>query len=213
MYSVFHNCLSFLYFTSRFQLSASSCPWMFNSIGFFNYRYFVNFLVFVFLGMFYGAILTFGPFMLSQSHEYSKHSWNERLARHNLPRPQPMFPHRNEKMLISLTFMICAAIGVAILILGGFHVFLVLTGQTTIEFHGNWSTWRRLGSKFRNPYSEGYRKNWRRIYGDRQWLLSLLPSSREPEYLPFPIPGQDSRRRILSSKETEVEDIIPGHNV
>ncbi|KAL7576105.1 hypothetical protein ACA910_000884 [Epithemia clementina (nom. ined.)] len=186
------------------------CPWMFNSIGYFNYRYFVNFLVYVFLGMSYGALLTFEPFMLLQTVEYSTHSKHERAMRQHLPRPQPMIPHRDEKMLISLAFMICAAIGFAILILGGFHVFLVLTAQTTIEFHGNWSKWRRQGNKFRNPYSEGYRKNWRRIYGDQPWFLAVLPSAREPQYLPFPIPGKDTRRFAAASTKIE---IIPGNNV
>ena len=193
-------------------LVLKSCPWMFNSIGYFNYRYFVNFLMYVFLAMFYGAILTLEPFLLLQSGEFSSFSREERVARHHLPRPGPMFPHRNEKMLISLAFMICAAIGFAILILGGFHIFLVLTAQTTIEFHGNWSKWRRLGNKYRNPYSEGYRKNWRRVYGDLPWFLSILPSAREPQYLPFPYPGHDTRRSASGLKK-ESSEVVPGDNV
>jgi hypothetical protein len=33
------------------------CPWMFNAIGYFNYRYFCNFLFFVELAMIYGATI------------------------------------------------------------------------------------------------------------------------------------------------------------
>jgi len=174
------------------------CPWMFNSIGYFNYRYFVNFLIYIFLGMSYGAVLTFKPFMLSQSKAYRKQRTLDAQAHVNIsPRLEPMLPHRDEKMMIQLSFMLCAAVGCAIMLLGGFHVYLVLTAQTTIEFHGNWNARRKArkaNKKWRNPYDQGWRKNWKRVYGDLPILVSLLPSIREPEYLPVPIPGKNTRR-------------------
>ena len=39
-------------------------------VGYFNYRYFVNFLVYVFIGMTYGAIICYRPFMNSTSTFY-----------------------------------------------------------------------------------------------------------------------------------------------
>jgi hypothetical protein len=58
-------------------------------------------------------------------------------------------------MPISLSFMLCLAVGVAVSCLGGFHLYFILTGQTTTEFHGNWinrSNAKQLGQKWRNPY-------------------------------------------------------------
>mmetsp|Transcript_11287 Transcript_11287/g.23102 ORF Transcript_11287/g.23102 Transcript_11287/m.23102 type:complete len:542 (-) Transcript_11287:480-2105(-) len=181
------------------------CPWMFNSIGYFNYRYFVNFLIYIFMGMSYGALLTCQSFYLLQTKLYKEQrSMEARLHSTTVPRLHPMLPHRDERMLVQLAFMLCAAVGLAIMILGGFHVYLVLTAQTTIEFHGNWSKHRKAkkaNKKYRNPYDEGWRKNWKRVYGDRPMLLALLPSFREPEYLPVPIPGKDTRRRSQSNKK------------
>jgi palmitoyltransferase len=174
------------------------CPWMFNAIGYFNYRYFVNFMIYIFLGMVYGTALTLQPFLYLHTDEFRTHSREERAARDRLPRPYPMMPHRDEKMLVSLAFMLCLAVGIAVAILGGFHVYLVLTGQTTIEFHANWAAQRRArkeGHKFKNPYNQGWRKNWQQVYGTTHWWLAFWPSTRQPEFLPVPVPGKDTRRR------------------
>jgi len=180
------------------------CPWMFNSIGYFNYRYFVSFLVYVFVGMTYGAIVTAEPFLLLQSSEYRTHYRYQR--QHNEERPPqraaPMVPFRDEKTLVTLSFMLCAAVGIAVLLLGGFHVYLCGTAQTTIEFHGNWTNRRRArkeGQKWSNPYSLGsFRANWEQTFGKQSsnwfWFLtSLLPSSKEPPFLPVPISNHPGR--------------------
>jgi palmitoyltransferase len=169
------------------------------TVGYFNYRYFVNFLVYVMLGMMYGAWVCWEPFQWLQSDEYVAFVRKERMLHASLERPYPMMPHRSEKLEISLSFMLCLAVGGALVLLGGFHVFLVLTGQTTIEFHGNWTQWRRAkkqGTTYKNPYDQGWRLNWQQVYGKRCWFYSMLPSRREPEFLPFPIPGKNTRRRI-----------------
>lgn len=175
------------------------------TVGYFNYRYFVNFLLYVFMGMMYGAIISFQPFMLLSSNEFVK-QWQLEKQFQNTPtaRLRPMLPRRDEQTLVSMCFMLCVAVGFAVAMLGGFHVYLTCTAQTTIEFHANWATKRRLkamGQKFKNPYSAGsWKRNWQQVYGptsqSRFWFVwSLLPSMREPDVLPAPVPGHPGRRQ------------------
>lgn len=147
--------------------------------------------------MCYGIAITLEPFLWLQDPAYSTLRMRERAAGHHLTRPYPMLPRREEKMLISLSFMLCLAVGIALLLLGGFHIYLTLTAQTTIEFHGNWAKRKRQGSKYKNPYDQGWKRNWKQIYGDQPWYIAILPSRREPEYLPVPIPGKNTRRKEL----------------
>jgi hypothetical protein len=92
-------------------------------VGYFNYRYFCNFLLYVFLGMFYGAVISFRPFRAITS--YQRGQTGDLWA-----------PARQNESAVAFSFMLCLSVGFAVLSLGGFHAYLVLTAQTTIEFHG-----------------------------------------------------------------------------
>jgi len=180
------------------------CPWMFNAIGYFNYRYFVNFLVFVFTGMMYGVFITYRPFSNSTGHLY-----REQLVQYRKTgvwtRIHPYTPISSERMPLSLAFMLCLAVGIAVACLGGFHIYLVLTGQTTIECHGNYmkrSKAKRSGQKYQNPYDMGSKRNWQQIYGEyndrwSMFMAIIIPSRREPEFLPLPIGGEEGKRKYL----------------
>lgn len=185
------------------------------AVGYFNYRYFVNFLIYIFVGMMYGVIVTWEPFFLLQSEDYRLQVRLEKQT-HAIPiRSLPMLPFRHEKMYLTLCFMLCVAVGLAILLLGGFHVYLTLTAQTTIEFHANWANKRRAkknGTKWKNPYDQGWRKNWQQVYGPGPWWLAILPSSREPDFLPVPVPGQNTLRSTLQSTAT-TEETLPKEEV
>lgn len=174
--------------------------------------------------MMYGAIVCSEPFLLLGSVDYQK-QWGEQqhqatqqgikhvkdYAKLNVHRLQPMLPFRQERMFITLSFMLCVAVGFAVMLLGGFHLYLVLTAQTTIEFHANVSHKRRAkasGIKWKNPYDQGWKRNWQHVYGQcdnglRHWLVALLPSSRQPDSLPAPIPGHSGLRRRHSKRETD----------
>lgn len=91
-------------------------------VGYLNYRYFVNFLVYVCLGMGYGAILSARSFVaMSFGRQTVSEVWR---------------PNRGDETAIAFSFMLCLSIGLAVACLGGFHLYLLLTAQTTIEFHG-----------------------------------------------------------------------------
>ena len=188
------------------------CPWMFNTVGYFNYRYFVNFLIYVCVGMLYGAFITYIPFRNISSTHYKEQSNIIRVTKKSIQRMYPLVPMPSEKTSIALTFMLCLSIGIAVLCLLLFHLYLLLTGQTTVEFHGNWANKRRAkrrGTTWINPYDLGYEDNWKFVYGNGHFIKALLlPSSRQPQFLPIPINGQLIKRHPKADKETTTTTIV-----
>lgn len=203
------------------------------------HRYFFNFLWFVSVALWYGTALCFPAFVKLGGDEYRD---QVKRAKGGLKTPlkglivkhiqsNPFIPTPAERTPISLGFMLCLCLAVAVTCLGGFHLYLVLSAQTTIEFHGNFP--KRRKARWTNPYSAGsWKRNWEMIYGTRYWsrrsagdscesndeekysyrgccgvLMAMMPSIREPEFLPFPINGRLIRRRnkSLNSLETDPE--------
>jgi len=86
------------------------------------------------------------------------------------------------RQCISLCWIIATCIVVALALLGGFHVFLVLTNQTTIEFHTNMhmrDKARKKGEFYKNPYDLGRSRNFKQVFGPSdfwsfRWALSFL---------------------------------------
>ena len=235
------------------------CPWMFNCVGYFNYRYFCNFLWFTVLGLLYGAVICCKPFLYMSGAEYreqvkaSSHSSSsgEAVTRAMLRgvsgttvrhlKSNSYIPTPNERTPIALGFMVCLCLGCAVGCLLAFHVYLTLTAQTTIDFHGNWAK-RKKKKGWTNPYSAGsWKMNWEMVYGTRYryrsgnndcvdgenedddriyhrndrygyrgcWgmFMAMMPSNREPEFLPFPIDGVLIRRTSrVNSSSVPVDD-------
>jgi palmitoyltransferase len=173
---------------------------MFNTVGYFNYRYFYSFLLYVFVAMVYGSIITYKPFLSVQSYEYRQQLLQSR--REGFTTTQhlyPWIPIPSERAAVGFSFLLCLSIGFAVLTLLGFHTYLLLTAQTTIEFHANWASRRKakkLNKKWKNPYDLGWKRNVQQVYGaGTSWFWSLiLPSGREPDYLPLPLPGKEGLR-------------------
>jgi len=145
------------------------CPWVNNCVGYNNYRYFCLFLLFLALSCLF-IIVVFG-------YNFQKviFSWSRRGT-------------RSFRQCVMTSFMICCSIVVALCILGGFHFYLVLTNQTTIEFQINMirrRESRRNGEFYRNPYDLGRSRNCMEVFGPNRfygfkWLFPWLPGTLPP---------------------------------
>lgn len=152
------------------------CPWINNCVGFNNYRYFCLFLMYLGLCCLFVMIMFFDAFLETMVH----------------PRRSKL--NFSARQCISLCWIIATCILFALFLLGGFHVYLVLTNQTTIEFHTNLSSKdkaRKRGEFYRNPYDLGRVKNFKQVFGPSdlcsfRWALSCLAQPPNGDGMSYP---------------------------
>lgn len=137
------------------------CPWVNNCVGFYNHKYFVLFLLYLWTGCGFVSVISIFPF-----------------------RAVKTFYEAGDGVRGALLFSFVIAISVflALSLLLGWHIYLVFTGQTTIEFYYNRTKARQSrmrGELFQNEYDLGSSKNWNIFFGPSRFPLSwLLPSTR-----------------------------------
>ncbi|KAA0171240.1 hypothetical protein FNF27_06359 [Cafeteria roenbergensis] len=138
------------------------CPWVWNAIGHFNYRYFIGFLVYMFAGCIYFAVLAFPLFQAKDLPESIPPGWRV---------------HVNVGLVLPLS--VSLAVGLFAL----WHGFLAATNQTTIEFFHNLSRAARArerGYASANFYDLGIARNLREVFGTGHVCLLLAPVLRAP---------------------------------
>ncbi|KAH7416429.1 hypothetical protein KP509_14G091300 [Ceratopteris richardii] len=146
------------------------CPWMHNCIGFFNYRFFFLFLFYLWIGCAYTTYMASIPLRKQEEDD--------------------------EDVQVLFTFVLAIAVFTVLTGLFSFHVYLVLSAQTTIDFYGHRRRRRQArlearqrGEKFvppmhMNAYDMGKLQNLRTLFdhgGSYWWLVMFLPHNRPPK--------------------------------
>merc|ERR1712194_478640 len=151
------------------------CPWVNNCVGHGNYRYFCLFMLFLTFGCTYLLVVFY--YNLDDVVMYRRRRRGTRESR----------------QCIATCFTMCGSVLMALCGLGGFHLYLVLTNQTTIEFQTNILRRRQArknGEYFRNQYDLGRSRNFQQVFGPNPfwkflWLfpyLNVPPSGDGVEY-------------------------------
>eukprot|EP00884_Botryococcus_braunii_P019559 jgi/Botrbrau1/6287/Bobra.0129s0031.2 len=139
------------------------CPWFGACIGFANHRAFILFLLYLTLGCIYMVWVSVRLVAGSES-------LGDSVMAHSIALP-------------ALTFALAlsGAIGLLLLPLLMWHLYLASTAQTTIDCFNNWHTARQLrslGQRFENPYDLGIVRNLQDMFdvaGFWWWIAWLFP--------------------------------------
>ncbi|CAN0216881.1 unnamed protein product [Pylaiella littoralis] len=181
------------------------CPWMNNCVGYLNYRYFVLFLMYMFVGCAYAALISAPQFLA--------------MAKSPGRRRKPNSMETSQQSAVMMTFVLALSVGLAISLLMGWHIYLICTAQTTIDFYqnqANRSRARQWGELWTNPFDVGCKGNWQQVFGPQPFLVGLLPSRRHPpppvvEF--FPLEEEDPRQRFSDEGEWTVDEPSSGDHI
>jgi palmitoyltransferase len=159
------------------------CPWINNCVGHHNHRYFILFMTYVIVGAAYFVFAGWRVFMTSLDFTVP---WRSEFSR----------------AIFAFSIVLATAMGLALTGMCGWHYYLILSGQTTVELfnnHHDKSLAKQRDEIFFNPYDFGYIENLKNFFNIGQqyrWWTLFVP-------LPVPPKGNGSfwekRQDVLAS--------------
>jgi len=143
------------------------CPWIGNCVGFYNHKYFILFLFYMFIGAIWVSCESFFPF--SEGNQF-------RLGQKNVI----------SRGSVIFVFVLALSVSFAVGLLLFWHLYLAMSNQTTIEFYYNRFKSSQASSRneiFHNEYDLGVKRNWQLFFGQTKknwWYMWFLPSLQSP---------------------------------
>ncbi|KAJ5072526.1 palmitoyltransferase zdhhc16 [Anaeramoeba ignava] len=131
------------------------CPWINNTVGYKNHKFFILFMVYLILGCIYAAILSSSAFFFDIG-----------LSDHPVDHQGPLI----------FVFITCLVVIIGVSFLVGFHFYLLLTNQTTIEFYQNQLPNPKSKKGKIRKFDLGKRKNFDQFFGttNQYWFKFLF---------------------------------------
>ncbi|ETV80181.1 hypothetical protein H257_06543 [Aphanomyces astaci] len=151
------------------------CPWLNNCVGANNTKYFGRFLVWITVACWFCSVFSFSPAVGSVSKLELSQMAHVLSTNMLLLGPQAS---------MYALFLITTSSGVLLTFLTAWHIYLILTAQTSIEYQINRSkaSLRQRGGRVESPYDQGSaHANWEHVFGTCRFKLwGLLPGWPRP---------------------------------
>lgn len=193
------------------------CPWMGSAVGYGNYRYFVLFLFYMFVGALYVIFITVRELFLipqflaaeGRMHRDISSAGDGGIATDPLRVHKILKPGSTDEQMVLFVFILGVAASTSVGILLFWHIYLSLSNQTTIEFYFNMAERadaKKGGYVYKNPYDQGWRKNLKRVFGDVEWYQALSLSRRPPPPPQYPFLPEEKYPASVSSSHSRLEE-------